>query len=102
MPPAAGVPASEATASGGTFSVDVDYIHWWLREGRVPGLLTTCSSASRGFLGQADTRVLYGDDRLATRHDDQFNGIRFALGWMNADGDFGVEARAFFLERDST
>jgi hypothetical protein len=82
--------------------VNVDYILWWLREGRVPALLTTSSPASRGFLDQPDTRILYGDDRLETRHDDQFNGIRFTLGWMNADGEFGVEARAFFLERDST
>ncbi len=101
-PPTSGVLAPEAPTSWGTFNADVDYVLWWLREGRVPVLLTTSSPASRGFLGQPDTRVLYGDDRLMTRHDDQFNGIRFALGWVNADGNFGVEARAFFLERDST
>jgi hypothetical protein len=101
--PTAGVLVPETTAScWGTFGVDLDYIFWWLREGRVPALLTTSSVASRGILGQSDTRVLYGDDRLQTRHGDQFNGLRFALGWMDAGGDFGVEARAFFLERDST
>jgi hypothetical protein len=102
--PTPGVPllVTESPGTCGTFDVDVDYVLWWLREGRVPALLTTSSPASRGFLGQSDTRILYGDDRIATRHDDQFNGIRFALGWMNADGNFGVEARAFFLERDST
>jgi hypothetical protein len=82
---------------------DVEFILWWLREGRVPPLLTTSSAASQGRLDRADTKILYGDDRLQTRHGDRFNGVRATLGyWLDPEGTFGVEASAFFLERDST
>ena len=86
----------------GHWSVAGEYLIWFLREGRVPPLLTTSSFSSGGRLGQPDTRVLYGDDRLQTRHDDRFVGTRVTLGWTNAAQTFGVEGRAFFLERDST
>jgi hypothetical protein len=105
-PPALPTPAvvGEAppdAANGGTFTFTPEYVLWWLREGRVPALLTTSSQASQGKLGESDTRVLYGDERLPTRHDDRFNGLRLALEWT-APGGWGVEARGFVLERDST
>jgi hypothetical protein len=54
-------------------------------------------------LGRPDTRVLYGDDRLETRHGDRFNGARINLGyWLGDDHALGFEASGFFLERDST
>jgi hypothetical protein len=82
---------------------NVAYVLWWLREGRLPPTLTTSSQASQGLLGQADTRTLYGDDRLPTRHGDRFNGIRATLGyWFDDAQTLGVEGNAFFLERDST
>jgi hypothetical protein len=82
---------------------DVEFILWWLREGRVPPLLTTSSAVSSGRLDQPDTKVLYDNDRLATRHGDRFNGIRATVGyWLDSDDTVGVEASAFFLERDST
>jgi hypothetical protein len=68
----------------------------------VPPLLTTSSFASGGRLGEPDTRVLYGDDRLETRHDDRFVGVRVFLDWLNSEATIGLEGRAFFLERDST
>jgi hypothetical protein len=81
----------------------IEYVLWWLREGRVPPLLTTSAPASAGVLGRADTQILYGDDRLETRHGDRFNGTRFTLGYRFGDCQaLGVEASAFFLERDST
>jgi hypothetical protein len=84
-------------------SVGVELILWWLREGRVPPLLTTSSAASAGILGRPDTQVLYGDQRLETRHGDRFNGTRIDLGyWFDDDRSLGVEISAFFLERDST
>jgi hypothetical protein len=90
-------------APGARWVVSVDYILWWLREGRIPPTLTTSSQASRGLLGQPDTRLLYGGDRIQTRHGDRFNGVRPALGyWFDDAQSIGVEARAFFLERDST
>jgi hypothetical protein len=95
--------AAEAPAEAQRLSVGVDYILWWLREGRMPPTLTTSSQASRGLLGQPDTRILYGDDRLETRHGDRFNGVRPTINYWFGDGQgLGVEASAFFLERDST
>jgi hypothetical protein len=95
--------AAEAPAEAQRLSVAVDYILWWLREGRMPPTLTTSSQASRGLLGQPDTRILYGDDRLETRHGDRFNGVRPTINYWFGDGQgIGVEASAFFLERDST
>jgi hypothetical protein len=80
-----------------------DYLLWWLREGRGPPLLTTSSAASQGLLGRPDTRVLYGEGTLPTRHGDRFNGTRWTLGyWLNNDHSLGIEGTAFFLERDST
>jgi hypothetical protein len=92
-----------ADAPGPRLLVSVDYLLWWLREGRLPPTLTTSSQASRGLLGQPDTRLLYGGDRLETRHGDRFNGVRPALEfWFDDARSVGVEASAFFLERDST
>jgi hypothetical protein len=92
-----------AAPSGPRLVADTEFILWWLREGRLPPTLTTSSQGSRGLLGQPDTQVLYGDDRLETRHGDRFNGVRVTLGWWFDDAqDLGIEGRAFFLERDST
>jgi hypothetical protein len=101
------VPAAEEIATEGDpcprWWADADYLLWWLREGRLPATLTTSAPASRGLLGRPDTRVLYGDDRLETRHGDRFNGIEATLGcWLDDGQSVGVEGSAFFLERDST
>jgi hypothetical protein len=90
-------------AAGPRLLVGVEYVLWWLREGRMPATLTTSSQASRGLLGEPDTRILYGDDRLQTRHGDRFNGVRLTLGyWFDDAQTIGVEGSGFFLERDST
>jgi hypothetical protein len=97
----AGLPHSPTPSD--RLHVGVEFILWWLREGRVPPLLTTSSAGSAGILGRPDTHVLYGDQRLETRHGDRFNGTRFGLGyWLNDEHALGVEVSAFFLERDST
>ncbi len=90
-------------AAGPRLLVGVEYVLWWLREGRMPATLTTSSQASRGLLGEPDTRVLYGDERLPTRHGDRFNGVRASLAyWFDDAETLGAEGSAFFLERDST
>jgi hypothetical protein len=96
-------PACTAPGDGQRIFGDVEYVLWWLREARVPPALTTSSFAAQGLLGQGDTRVLYGDDRLETRHGDRFNGTRLTLGWwFDPEQTIGVEGRAVLLERDST
>jgi hypothetical protein len=88
---------------GDRFSFQAEYLLWWLREGHAPPLLTTSSPASAGILGRSDTRILYGNDRLPTRHDDLFSGIRVSLDyWLTDDHSLGIMGSAFFLERDST
>jgi hypothetical protein len=101
--PLAEEPSQPSPKSIDHFHVGVEFILWWLREGRVPPLLTTSSAISAGILGRPDTHILYGDRRLETRHGDRFNGTRIDLGsWLDQDHHFGVEVSAFFLERDST
>jgi len=99
-------PLVETSAEGGSGSrltVSVEYILWWLREGRMPASLTTSSPASRGLFGQPDTQTLYGDDRLQTRHGDRFNGLRPTVDyWFDDCRSLGIEGSGFFLERDST
>src|SRR5262249_26186522 len=73
-----------------------EYLVWWLRRGHAPPVLTTSSTASQGVLGQPDTRVLYGDERLETRHNDRFIGGRVTLNWQPEGSDLGVEGRGFF------
>jgi Putative beta barrel porin-7 (BBP7) len=90
-------------SSADRWDVRGEYLLWWLREGRVPPLLTTGSAASQGVLGRLDTRVLYGGGTLPTRHEDRFNGTRWTLGyWLDDAHSLGIEGSAFFLERDST
>ncbi len=95
--PAPLVPCQESQ-----WSLSGEYLVWFLRQGHIPPLLTTSSYASLGRLGQPDTQVLYGDQSLQTRHDDRFVGTRLTFDWLNAEQTWGLEARAFFLERDST
>jgi len=72
-----------------------EYIFWWLREARLPPLLTTSSPGAGGVLGTGDTSVLFGGDRSAGNT--QFSGARITLGYWFALNRFGVESEAFFL-----
>ncbi|MBY0230457.1 MAG: BBP7 family outer membrane beta-barrel protein [Gemmataceae bacterium] len=91
---AAAVLLLASTAQAQTFTAEADYMVWWLRRSRLPPVVAA------GTPGSPDYRVIYGDTRLETRHEDRFLGGRVALGLMGAD--LGAEARAFFMERDST
>src|SRR5437867_2959504 len=63
-PPLEEEPIQPSPHSTDRCHVGVEFILWWLREGRVPPLLTTSSAGSAGMLGRPDTHVLYGDRRL--------------------------------------
>jgi hypothetical protein len=96
-------PGGPAEAPANRWFVRGEYLIWWLREGRVPPLLTTSPVSSGGVLGAPDTLVIYGDDRLETRHGDRFVGGRITAGyWLNCEESLGLEGTATFLERDST
>jgi hypothetical protein len=93
---------AEADPDTPAWTASAEYLVWWIRRGYVPAVVTTSSPASQGLLDRPDTRVVYGDERLETRHDDRFVGTRLTLNWREPGGLFGLEGRAFFLERDST
>jgi hypothetical protein len=86
--------------------VRVDYLLWWLRDVRVPPLLTTGPPASGGVLGQPGVAVLYGQDKIETeRHaiPGRHLGFRATAGcWLDEGRTWGLEASCFFLERDSS
>lgn len=82
--------------------LDGEFLWWYLRKERVPPLLTTGPATSQGVLGQPGTVILYGDEKIQSRHD-RFIGLRAALGWwLDEEKTWAFELRAFFLERDST
>jgi putative beta barrel porin BBP7 len=79
-----------------------EYLYWWLREARIPPLVTTGSMESQGILNEHDTTVLYGDDKLQSRHI-RYVGTRWTLGYeLDPEGTLALEVNAMFLERDST
>jgi hypothetical protein len=97
-----GPPPPVVEAPTSTWSVSTEYVVWWLRRGYLPRVLTTSSVNEPGRFSRPDPLVVYGDERLETRHDDRFIGTRFAVEWRHPSGVIGAEGRAFFLERDST
>jgi hypothetical protein len=93
----------EAVA-GTQWSFQGEYLIWWLRRDRVPPLLTTSPAASQGIIGMPGTTEIFpgGDDKLHSRHE-RFVGARFTADyWFDDDHSWGIEARGFFMERDSS
>ncbi|HEX3314166.1 MAG TPA: BBP7 family outer membrane beta-barrel protein [Gemmataceae bacterium] len=95
MPPVPGpAPRLEAEA---------DYLYWFIRSMRTPPLLTTGPAGGFAVLGQPGTQIVYGDDRLESRHDDRYVGVRFGFDWwFDEERTFALHGSAFFLERDSS
>jgi len=51
----------------GRIWVSADYLYWWVKDGPAnAALITTSGTASSGILGAADTRRVFGQDRLIT------------------------------------
>ena len=83
--------------------VSADYLYWFIRNTAVPPLLTTGPANSTATIGQPGTQIAYGDDRLQSRHDDRYIGLRFVLDWWLDDArTVALHGSAFFLERDSS
>jgi hypothetical protein len=74
----------------------VEYLLTWIRESRLPPLVTSGSLADLvpAALGQPGTRIL-----LEGKLDDlERSGARFTLGyWCDAEHTLGFEARGFFI-----
>jgi hypothetical protein len=60
-----------------TFTANVEYLDWWLRDTRTPPLVTTGSANDRapGALGEPGTRIIAGGD-ISTKN---FDGARVSL-----------------------
>ena len=79
-----------------------EYLLWWVKDAPLPIPLVSTGSAADpnpGAVGQPGTRVLLGDSNAGFG---AFSGARFTIGgWLNADGNIGIEATGFLLERRS-
>jgi hypothetical protein len=75
-----------------------DFLLWWIKDSRLPPLVTTSPPASLGVLGQPGTAVLFGGN---LDNEDRLGG-RFRAGlWLDDCRSFGVETGFFFLGQRS-
>ena len=80
-----------------------EYLEWWTEGMRVPALATTSTvntpRPQAGELGQANTRVLFGDQGLDS---DARSGARFKLGlWLDPCRQGGVEVTYMTLSEQT-
>ena len=78
------------------FWVSADYLLWWIKDNRLPALVTTGSlnDAVPGALGQSGTQVLFGGDV----NNPIRSGGRFRAGyWFTPDQTIGMDGSFFFL-----
>ncbi len=78
------------------FSLEADFLYWWVRRMQVPPLVTTGSlkDALPGALGEPGTGLLIGGTEGPSR---QSGGRLSALYWFGQAHEWGVEANAFIL-----
>jgi hypothetical protein len=91
------------------FFVSGEYLLWWTKDDTTPPLVTTSLIApdptatvvpqpGSGFLGDPNTRVLFGGDIDRGVQ----SGFRLRAGyWLDTDLPIGIEGGFFFLGRDS-
>jgi hypothetical protein len=97
--------ASGACNDGGPCGPDgcmwgtVDYLLWWTRPDRVPPLVTSGTTASRGIIGQPGTTTIIGDSGLGGLPQ---SGVKFTAGfWCDEDHLVGLEGSYFVLDQAS-
>jgi hypothetical protein len=83
----------------GHFWVSAEYLLWWIKDSRLPPLVTTSPPGSGGVLGQPGTTVLFGGSNLD--HEARSGG-RFIFGfWLDKGQTIGLESEYFFLSSRS-
>jgi len=71
---------------------EADYLLWWTKGMDIPPLVT---AGSTGALGNAGTRILYGDEQIL---DDARSGFRVGLGsWLDCGRCWGLEGDYWML-----
>jgi hypothetical protein len=84
----------EPSAGPGRLWVSGGHLLWWIRDSRVPPLVTASPVASAGILGQPGTTVLFGG-RI---DNEERSGGRFRAGfWIDDRQTAGIEGSYFFL-----
>jgi hypothetical protein len=87
--------AREVCGPDGHFWVSAEYLLWWIKDSRLPPLITAGTPASAGVLGVPGTTTIFGDSEF--RHED-FSGGRFNAGfWLDCEHLCGLEGGFFFL-----
>jgi hypothetical protein len=76
-----------------------EYLLWWIRDARLPPLVTTTPAfvpqTIQGALTAPGTQVLFGGDGHSFN---DFSGARFTVGaWIDPCAQWGVEGTFFFL-----
>jgi len=86
-----------------TFWVNAEYLAFGLKGNHVPALVTTSVAGTpqgtAGVLGQPNTRVMFGDDRILTGIR---SGGRITVGGWIVGDTVGIEANYFALGRGTT
>jgi hypothetical protein len=92
---AAVCPCETPGASPSRFYGSGEYLLWWLKDQRVPPLVTTSPPASAGIIGMPGTQILFGGSDVS---EGTFSGFRFTAGyWLDACHLWALEGSYFFL-----
>jgi hypothetical protein len=79
--------------------LNADYLLWWIKNNRVPTIVTPGVEGDFGILGPATPQVLYGGGNA---NDGALSGGRFGLGlWLLENQAIGLEGNYFFLGQHS-
>jgi Putative beta barrel porin-7 (BBP7) len=93
-------PAGDCCLCGppGRFWASAEYLLWWIKDDRLPPLVTISPASSGGVIGAPGTTVLFG----GSESNNPFSGGRFTLGyWLNDSQTFGIGGSFFFLGQRS-
>jgi hypothetical protein len=79
--------------------VSAEYLSWWIRDSRLPPLVTTSPAgtprASAGVIGADNTTIVFGGNDL---DNEERSGGRLTFGlWLNCERTIGLESTTFFL-----
>jgi hypothetical protein len=86
-------------AAESRWEAEAEVLVWWLRNGRIPPLLTTGPATSQGILDRPGTAVLYGNEKLdVNRHLGGRLGVTY---WIDDCQSLGFQVGGFVIERNS-
>jgi Putative beta barrel porin-7 (BBP7) len=85
---------NDACCDPNRFYLSGEYLLWWIKDSRMPPLVTTGPVGGTGALGAPGTTVLFGGHV----NNEERSGGRFTAGyWFNNDHTLALETTFFFL-----